>query len=105
MLEGGDTFSGIVVQERTQVNQPRVVNGRLSRALPGRPQAESGCSKGSNHPCGQFLTPRTCPVDLLMISSTVAEFDRGAAGAELSSSEVELGELRPPKSWPPYSVR
>jgi hypothetical protein len=33
-----------------------------------------------------------------VISSTVAEFDSRAAGAELSSSDVELGELRSPKS-------
>ena len=32
-----------------------------------------------------------------LISPPVAEFDNRAAGAELNSSEVELGELRPPQ--------
>jgi hypothetical protein len=35
-----------------------------------------------------------------MINPAVAEFDNSAAHAWLSSSVVELGELRPPKSWP-----
>ncbi len=40
-----------------------------------------------------------------MINFTVAEFDSRVVQAVPSSSDVELGELRPPKSWSPYPVR
>jgi hypothetical protein len=50
--------------------------------------------------------PKRCPNEAEpWISPTVAESDVRAAGVELSSSDVELGEPRSPKSWPHCPVR